>query len=332
MSRCTSSLTLILLAGTRNLVIILRAGTWSCNMVEKLISDERTLQKFKKSDSYRRLLEFIRVLAEGVVGKKLTDHGSAEASPLVQEVVAALGNLSSWVEEIPPATHAVRYGNPAFKLWQARLQVFAPQLMRRLLSSRLPEERVAQVADELAAYLTDAFGNATRIDYGTGHELSFVAWLFCLEQLELLGSSDRPAVVLVLFSRYIELMRQLQTTYWLEPAGSHGVWGLDDYHFLPFLFGASQLVDHPDIRPGTIHEVQRLEEASPKYLYLGAVLFIRKVKKGHFGEHSPMLNDISSLDSWARVATGLLRMYEGEVLGKLPVVQHLLFGTLILPF
>ena len=253
-------------------------------------------------------------------------------SPLVCDVMAAFEKLSSWVHEIKPVTHGVRYGNPAFRTWHARMCEFAPQLMRELLvrcAPHLPEGRVGPVADELCSYFMDAFGNATRIDYGTGHELSLIAWLFCLEQLEVIGSPDRVAVVLVLFSRYIALMRQLQTTYWLEPAGSHGVWGLDDYHFLPFLFGASQLISHPDILPCTIHEGVRLEEESGEYLYLAAVLFIRQVKKGHFGEHSPVLNDISNLDSWQRVAAGLLRMYEGEVLGKLPVVQHLLFGTLL---
>eukprot|EP00955_Chlamydomonas_euryale_P008544 91033-Chlamydomonas_euryale.AAC.1 len=64
----------------------------------------------------------------------------------------------------------------------------------------------------------------------------------------------------------------------LEPAGSHGVWGLDDYQMLPFLWGASQLLAHPVIKPKSIHSAAVMEAHAHDYLYLAAVQFVKQVR------------------------------------------------------
>lgn len=65
-------------------------------------------------------------------------------------------------------------------------------------------------------------------------------------------------------------------------------------------------------------------------MYFGCIKFIKEVKKGvRFGESSPMLNDISAVPSWDKVAQGLFKMFNVEVIGKHPVIKHLKFGSLL---
>lgn len=256
-----------------------------------------------------------------------------ELHPTVKSVLSILDRISEAAKQCPPDDNGgSRFGNPAFRRFLSEVEMQAPTWQKQEFGDSLTDNnRTASMIDELCTYLTSSFGSSSRIDYGSGHELNLLSYLLCLYQLSLIPQFTFPSLALVVFPRYLSLMRTLQGTYYLEPAGSHGVWGLDDYHFLPFLFGASQLQNHPFIRPLAIHSEATLDAYGDDYLYLDMVRQVNATKTVQgLRWHSPMLDDISGVrEGWVKVLSGLKKMFEGEVLGKLPVMQHFLFGGLI---
>lgn len=280
---------------------------------------------FLTSPTYDLLLAFVFGLADSVLDTPVSAVLKEETSPAVTTILAILDKVEDVLRRSPPEDQeGSRFGNKGFRdfldlaakehaAWHEQLGITS-------------KEAIAEVS----TYFLQCFGNRTRIDYGSGHELNFILWLLCLYQLEIIKPLDFHSVVLRVFMRYLYLMRRIQSTYYLEPAGSHGVWGLDDYQFLPFLFGASQLLHHRFIRPLSIHQSFILEEYSKDYMYLDQVNFVNSVKNIEgLRWHSPMLDDISSAKSWEKVEGGMRRMFVAEVLKKLPVMQHFLFGSLI---
>jgi hypothetical protein len=224
------------------------------------------------------ITNFVRLCGESVTGLKISDISSrSEVSylkhfspcsvstlPLTSQVIISLENFMNeakeWIADFPPLQQPMRFGNKAYRQWHERLQQRITSYLSILLSSfssgpssGIVTDTTAAVSSpsssssplshlsELAAYLSDSFGNERRIDYGTGHETNLVLFFLSLFKLHFLTRDDLPALVLRVFSSYLRTMRELQNIYFLEPAGSHGVWGLDDYHCLIYVWGAFQV-------------------------------------------------------------------------------------------
>ncbi len=291
---------------------------------DQLVKDEADLARWQQSTSHKLLMGFLETCSTAVKGKKISD--APPASPVIERVLTMLEGVERLLEQHPPIAQPQRFGNKAFRSLHASLVANSSSLVAGVLP-----EHLQTAAVELAPYLMGSFGNPTRLDYGTGHETSFLVLLVCLDRLNLFAADagDYVNCVLRVFDRFVRLCRSIQRRYSLEPAGSHGVWSLDDYQFIPFLWGSAQLIGNSSsLSPSSVLAKETARRESADYLYCAAIDFIHTTKTGQFFEHSPTLHNISGVATWEKINGGMFKMYSVEVLGKVPIVQHFLFGTL----
>ena len=110
-------------------------------------------------------LGFVAALSASVHGRKLSDPLPSLPSPAVNALLDLIFVLSALVESTPPLPHNSRYGNPAFRLWHEKLTDSANELIARIAAAAAASPLdLAGAEVELAPYLLDSFGNATRIE------------------------------------------------------------------------------------------------------------------------------------------------------------------------
>lgn len=289
---------------------------------EKFVKSALDIGAWERSEAYYELIGFINSVSSSIQGKKISSD--VAQSPGVEKVLVVLLHLNKLIDETPPIEQPQRFGNMAYRDWHRKMKESA----RDILLPLMPEDKQAAV-DEIMIYFIDSFGNSTRIDYGTGHELAFIFLICCLFKLGVLQREDQAAAGLKIFDAYLRLARRLQLTYRMEPAGSHGVWSLDDFQFVPFIWGSAQFALNGPIEPAQFLDENVIERLKEDYMFISCIEYILKVKTGHFAEHSNQLWGISAVPSWTKINTGLVQMYRKEVLAKFPVIQHVFFGSLM---
>ncbi|KAJ5513561.1 Phosphotyrosyl phosphatase activator PTPA [Penicillium fimorum] len=326
----------------------------------KKIHESQDVSVFLVSKAYTNIMTWILQLNRSMFPVKLADDtiqtwplnsDAIQYSAPVRQLQRLLSKLEDIIQEVPPDTGPRRFGNISFRRWCEVVESRASNLLRECLPADLLDRGSsnggATAETELKSYFLGSWGSGQRLDYGTGHELSFLAFLGGIWRLngfpEASPGVEERAIVVGVIHPYLELIRLLIKTYNLEPAGSHGVWGLDDHSFVPYIFGSAQfspaindndltpeegsLDNAPD--PGGVANANIVAMERQTNLYFSAIGFIYDVKRGPFWEHSRMLFDISGIPAgWGKINKGMIKMYNAEVLSKFPVVQHFPFGSL----
>lgn len=146
-----------------------------------------------------------------------------------------MDELRSWIALCQPVNSPQRYGNISFRKWHLMLKdvrirpiffysvncgvyisiitsrsgtyirgsfPYWLQNTHRLHGQLIPKDQENMSAEPQEHFLS-SFGNLIRIDYGTGHEFSFLCWLYCLRKLNVFSSEDYESIVLDIFTKFV---------------------------------------------------------------------------------------------------------------------------------
>lgn len=171
----------------------------------KRINDGEDLNFFLASTAYRDIKIWLLQLNRALFPTK-DEHGNISIctldapptySPTISSLHVLVKDFENLLAQAPPDTGPRRFGNVAFREWYRLAEEQADTLLEKHIGPSLKQHvNDAAVLAELKAYLLGGFGSASRLDYGTGHELSFLAFLACLSKINAFAAGEERAIVI----------------------------------------------------------------------------------------------------------------------------------------
>lgn len=198
----------------------------------KRINEGVDVESFLVSRAYHDIGVFIMQLNRAMCPRKIPGPGRRESARTwtldtlsekdlpesVKGVREMLKRAGEMVEEAPPDTGPRRFGNVSFRRWWEILEARIDGLMDECIAKEVlefPAKREGEgeevgAKEEVKAYLLGSFGSEQRLDYGTGHELSFLAFLGCLWKLGAFkdgkpGGEIERQIVLAILEPYVSI-------------------------------------------------------------------------------------------------------------------------------
>lgn len=171
----------------------------------KCINEGHHVSRFLTSKAYRDICLFILQLNRSLCPRNqasssiprtfpLPSASSKSTTPSINALRTLLADIDGLIELAPPDPGPRRFGNVSFRKWyslvEERLDAWLSKgRLGQTLQPRSDKggseenQQNVSVKDEVTPYLLGAFGSSQRLDYGTGHELSFLAFIGCLWKL-----------------------------------------------------------------------------------------------------------------------------------------------------
>ncbi|XP_043656918.1 serine/threonine-protein phosphatase 2A activator isoform X2 [Drosophila teissieri] len=245
------------------------------------------IEAWLASRAYFTLITYLNNVSTEIQGIRNTDW--FPISQNIRRLTAIFDKLDSMIVANPPAPVVLGAtldpGNKGYRRW-------AHSMLRdiyQLVEKAVPCSKCRHV-NELGVYLSGSFGSSTKIEYGTGHELSFLFFMCALFKAEILNQEeDLAASALVLFDRYMQFVRRLQKM----------------------------------LNEDTIAQYRKA------YMLINCVGHMAATNIGTFARHSSQLWSLAALSSWSKIHRSLMFMYMEEILLDVDNLNALRFGEMM---